>query len=196
MPDSIQRVCVYCASSRSADPRFAQAAGALGRVLAESGVTIVYGGGAVGSMGALADGALAAGGRVVGVLPNFMHEVEWGHTKVTEMRLVPDMHERKRTMLQDVDAAIALPGGCGTLEELLEAITWKRLGLFHKPIVLVNTLGYYDGLVGVLNRAVDDRFMNEQHRSMWSVVDSADEVLPAIRAAPEWNAAARDFAVP
>lgn len=172
------------------------AAGDLGRLLATRRVTIVYGGGAVGSMGALADGALGEGGHVVGVLPNFMHEIEWGHPRLSELRLVADMHERKRTMLHGVDAAVALPGGCGTLEELLEVITWKRLGLFHKPIVLVNTLGYYDGLIGVLNRAVDDRFMNPEHRAMWTIVDTADQVLNAIQTAPKWDESARAFAVP
>lgn len=195
MPDKNPRsVCVYCASSRSAEPKYAESARRLGGLLAEAGVELVYGGGAVGSMGALADGALAAEGRVVGVLPHFMDEVEWGHTALSELKLVADMHERKRTMLEGVDAAVALPGGCGTLEELLEAITWKRLGLFFEPIVVVNQDGYFDPLLATLNRAVDERFMNPQHRAMWSVVESVDEVLTAIRATPPWDRDARSFA--
>ncbi|QDT69504.1 LOG family protein ORF6 in fasciation locus [Planctomycetes bacterium MalM25] len=195
MPDKKPRtVCVYCASSRSADPKYAQSARRLGGLLAEAGVEIVYGGGAVGSMGALADGALAGEGRVVGVLPHFMDEVEWGHTALTELRLVADMHERKRTMLEGVDATVALPGGCGTLEELLEAITWKRLGLFFEPIVVVNQDGYFNPLLATLNRAVDERFMNPQHRAMWSVVESVEQVLPAIEATPPWDRDARSFA--
>lgn len=190
-----QRVCVYCASSRSADPAYAAAAKRLGELLAKNDTTIVYGGGGAGSMGALADGALAAGGHVVGVLPHFMDEVEWGHRGLTEMRLVADMHERKRTMLDDVQAAIALPGGCGTLEELFEAITWKRLGLITAPIVVVNSGGYFDPILTALNRAVDERFMNEKHREMWTVVDRVEDVLPAIASAPKWDDNARSFAV-
>ncbi|MEO0531740.1 MAG: TIGR00730 family Rossman fold protein [Planctomycetota bacterium] len=190
-----QRVCVYCASSRSADPAYAAAAKWLGELLANNGSTIVYGGGGAGSMGALADGALATGGHVVGVLPHFMDEVEWGHRELTEPKLVADMHERKSTMLKGVDAVIALPGGCGTLEELFEAITWKRLGLLTAPIVIVNSGGYFDPVLAALNRAVDERFMNEQHRQMWSVVESVEDVLEAIASAPAWDENARSFAV-
>ncbi len=196
MPESTLRsVCVYCASSKSADPKYAAAANRLGGLLAGNETTIVYGGGAVGSMGALADGALEAGGRVVGVLPHFMDEVEWGHTRLSELKLVADMHERKRTMLEGVDAAIALPGGCGTLEELLEAITWKRLSLFHQPIVIVNPDGFYDPLLSMLNQVVDERFMNEKHREMWTVVSSVDDVIEAIDSTPPWDRDARKFAV-
>lgn len=191
----LQSVCVYCASSRSADPKYAEAAKRLGGLLAANGTSVVYGGGAVGSMGALADGALEAGGRVIGVLPHFMNEVEWGHKRLTEMKLVDDMHERKRTMLEGVDAAIALPGGCGTLEELLEAITWKRLSLFHQPIVIVNRDGFYDPLIAMLNQAVDERFMNEKHREMWTVVESVEQVIETIRGTPPWDRDARRFAV-
>ena len=136
-------VCVYCASSRSAHPDYREAARRLGRVLAQGGVTVVYGGGAVGSMGALADGVLAAGGRIIGVLPQFMAELEWGHPGLTELQLVEDLRTRKHAMLTMSQAAIALPGGSGTLEELLEAITLKRLGLYLNPIVLINTRGFF-----------------------------------------------------
>ena len=193
---SLARVCVYCASSRQSDPVYREVAARLGALLAADGVTIVYGGGAVGSMGALADAALAAGGRVVGVLPRFMHDLEWGHRGLTELRIVNDIHERKRLMIEEVDALVALPGGCGTLEELLEAITWKRLGLHVHPIVLVNTRGFFDPLVAQLDRCVDERFMDERHRDMWTVVADACDVVPAIRAAPPWSTDARRFAVP
>src|SRR3989442_4553335 len=144
---TLGRVCVYCASSRQSDAAYFEAAASLGRSLAECGVTIVYGGGAVGSMGALADAALAAGGKVVGVLPRFMYDLEWGHPRLTELRLVGDLHERQRLMIEEVDAIVALPGGSGTLEELMEAITWKRLGLHGHPIVLVNVRGFFDPLI-------------------------------------------------
>jgi uncharacterized protein (TIGR00730 family) len=194
MSREIRRVCVYCASSRKADGAYFAAANRLGRILARAGITLVYGGGSVGSMGALADGALAEGGKVVGVLPRFMYDLEWGRKDLAELRIVNDLHERKRLMIEEVDAVIALPGGSGTFEELLEAITWKRLGLYFNPIVLVNTLGFYDPLVALFGRAVQEKFMDARHLSMWTVVDAVDEVLPAIHQAPEWSKKAREFA--
>ncbi len=189
-----KRVCVYCASSSLASPAYAEAAGRLGRHLARAGVTVVYGGGGIGSMKALADEALAAGGRVIGVLPRFMYEVEWGHPGLTELILVADLHERKRLMVDGVDAIVALPGGSGTFEELLEAITWKRLGLYLKPIVIVNQGGFYEPLLELFRRAVAERFMDPRHLDMWTAVDNVDDVLEAIREAPEWDEGARDFA--
>jgi len=150
----------------------------------------------VGSMGALADAALAAGGRLVGILPKFMNDLEWGHKSLTELRLVDDMHHRKRMMIEESDAIVALPGGSGTFEELLEAITWKRLGLVVSPIVIVNVRGFYDPLRELLDRAIAERFMDERHRQMWSFVNSPEDVLAAIRAAPEWSSDARAFARP
>jgi uncharacterized protein (TIGR00730 family) len=187
-------VCVYCASSRQSAPEFFAEAAALGRLLAEHSITLVYGGGAVGSMGTLAGAALAAGGRVIGVLPRFMYDLEWGHTGLTELQLVDDLHERKRRMIAEVDAIVALPGGSGTLEELMEAITWKRLGLFQEPIVLVNTRRFFDPLVALLERAIDERFMLERHRQMWTVVEQSADVVSAIQDAPEWPRDARAFA--
>lgn len=187
-------VCVYCASSRSADPEYRRAAFRLGEVLAEHGIAIVYGGGAVGSMGALADGALARGGRVVGILPRFMADLEWGHRGLTELKLVEDMRTRKHLMLAGAQAAIALPGGTGTFEELLEALTLKRLGLFLGPIVLVNTRGYFDPLLALLAAAVRERFMDERHLAMWQMVAQPQEVPEALANAPHWSAEARAFA--
>ena len=192
----MERVCVYCASSTEAHPEHYEATRALGRLLAEAGITIVYGGGSVGSMGALADAALAAGGRLVGILPKFMNDLEWGHKSLTELRLVDDMHHRKRMMIEESDAIVALPGGSGTFEELLEAITWKRLGLVVSPIVIVNVRGFYDPLRDLLDGAIREKFMDERHRQMWTFVDSPEDVLGAIRAAPEWSADARAFARP
>src|SRR5499427_6255556 len=158
-PSPIERaVCVYCASSRSAHPDYRAAARRLGEVLAAEGVGIVYGGGSAGSMGALADGALSRGGRVIGILPRFMADLEWGHKGLTDLQLVEDLRTRKHMMLTLSQAAIALPGGSGTLEELLEAITFKRLGLYLNPIVLVNTRGFFTPLIEQLARAVEERF--------------------------------------
>lgn len=186
MTRSIARVCVYCASSARAHQAYRDAARELGRALALSGVEIVYGGGAVGSMGALADGALGVGGRVTGILPRFMDELEWGHRGLSRLELVNSMHERKSAMLAEADGVVALPGGCGTYEELLEAITWKRLGLFAGPVVLLNTRGFFDALVGALERCVDEGFLEERQRAMWSLVGLPGEVLGALRAAPPW----------
>jgi uncharacterized protein (TIGR00730 family) len=187
-------VCVYCASSRIAHPDYRAAAYHLGEVLARASLGIVYGGGAAGSMGALADGALSAGGRVIGILPRFMAELEWGHKGLTDLQLVEDLRTRKHLMLTLSQAAIALPGGCGTLEELLEAITLKRLGLYLNPIVLVNTRGFFAPLLELLERAVDERFMDPRHLAMWQVVAAPEEVPAALASAPAWSAAARSFA--
>ena len=191
---SERSVCVYCASSRISHPDYRAAAFRLGEVLAAASIAIIYGGGAVGSMGALADGALSKGGRVTGILPRFMADLEWGHPRVTDLQLVEDMRTRKHVMLTLSQAAIALPGGSGTLEELLEAITLKRLGLYLNPIVLVNTRGFFAPLLALLERAVEERFMDTRHLAMWQVVDTPDEVPAALATAPEWTADARSFA--
>lgn len=192
-PRAERAVCVYCASSRSAHPEYRGAAFRLGETLAGQGITVIYGGGGRGSMGALADGALGRGGRVVGVLPRFMADLEWGHEGLSELKLVEDMRTRKHLMLTGAEAAIALPGGCGTLEELLEAITLKRLGLFLGPIILVNTREYFQPLLELLSRAVSERFMDERHPLMWQVVANPEEVPDALERAPAWTAEFRNF---
>ncbi len=191
---AINRVCVYCASSRQCDQVYHDAAAHLGAILARNHITIVYGGGKSGSMGALADAALAEGGRVIGVLPRFMDDIEWGHERLSELILVNDMHERKRLMIQEVDAVIALPGACGTWEELFEAMSFKRLGLYAGPIIIVNTNQYYAPMLEMLERSVECRFMDERHRAMWMVVDEPGQVLEAIRNSPPWSAENRSFA--
>ena len=188
------RICVYCAASRACDPEYHAAARLLGEILAAEGATIVYGGGGIGSMGALADGALARGGKVVGVIPRFMQDLEWGHPGLAELRLVEDMRTRKHLMLAESNGVVALPGGCGTLEELLEAITLKRLGLYVEPIVIVNTRNYFDPLIELLSSAISERFMSERHGEMWQVVASPREVPAALRAAPKWSSEAIAFA--
>jgi len=190
----IETVCVYCASSERTPAVYLDAAARLGQTLAEAGIAIVYGGSSLGSMGRMADAALAAGGSVTGVLPRFMDELEWGNRALTELRIVDDMHERKRIMLELAGAVIALPGGCGTLEELFEAITWKRLGLYFGPIVLVNVNGFYDPCIALLERTVAEGFMNPQHRDMWCVVAEPEAAVEAVRNAPAWTRDARSFA--
>ena len=192
--ESRRRILVFCASSESCDPIYHDAAAELGRAIASAGDTLVYGGGAVGSMGAMADAALAGGGEVVGVIPRFMRELEWAHPELTELQLVEDMHERKREMLRQAEAIVALPGGSGTFEELFEAITQKRLGLFTKPIIIFNQNHFYDSLFALLEHSVEKRFMNEKHLEIWRAVDLIHEVLPAIHSTDEWPADAIRFA--
>ncbi len=189
-----QKVCVYCASSQICASEYHEAAFRLGCILADRGFTTVYGGGAVGSMGALADGVISRSGRIVGVLPKFMQDLEWGHKGLSELQLVEDMRTRKHLMLTESRAVVALPGGSGTLEELLEAITLKRLGLYSNPIILVNTRGYFAPLIELFSSAVHQGFMDERHLSMWQVVSNPDDVPQAIESLTSWPADARKFA--
>lgn len=189
------RICVYCASSQMCDAVYHAAATRLGECLAEAGCTIVYGGGAVGLMGSLANGALSCGGKVVGIIPRFMTDVEWQHPGIENLEVVEDMRERKHRLLTGSDAVVALPGGCGTLEELFEAITLKRLGLYFNPIVLVNIRDFYAPLQAFMDKVIGERFMNPEHAAMWSLVDAPEDVLPRIRATQKWREDARDYAV-
>lgn len=190
----MQTICVYCASSTQVKPSYFQETAQLAKILAEANLSVVYGGGSLGLMGQLADSTIEAGGKITGVIPRFMCEVEWNHTGLSELILVETMHERKEKMALMADAIVALPGGCGTFEELLEVITWKKLGIFTNPIIIVNVEGYFDALIMMLNRAVDEHFMREEHREMWKVVETADEVLAAIQNSVKWNENARSFA--
>jgi hypothetical protein len=163
-------------------------------VLAEQGFSIIYGGGGIGSMGALADGALSRGGTIIGILPKFMMDLEWGHQKLTELRVVEDMRMRKHAMLSQSEGLVALPGGSGTFEELFEAITLKRLGLYVHPIVLVNTRDFFAPLIRLLEHAVAERFMDQRHLRMWQVVSTPEEVPEALETAEAWSSDARKFA--
>ena len=189
------RICVYCASSQMCDAAYHAAATRLGEILAEAGCTIVYGGGAVGLMGSLANGALARGGKVIGIIPRFMTDVEWQHPGIENLEVVEDMRERKHRLLTGSDAVVALPGGCGTLEELFEAVTLKRLGLYFNPIVLLNTHDFYTPLQAFMNKVIAERFMNPEHAAMWSLVNAPEDVLPEILRTPKWREDARDYAV-
>lgn len=180
-------VCVYCASSARADPAYRELARELGRLLALDRRTVVYGGSRTGSMGALADGALEAGGRVVGIMPEFLRALEIAHDRLSELHVVADLRERKQRMLAGAQAVIALPGGTGTLEELLEALTLRRLGLFDGPIIIVDQRRYYAPLFALLEAAVAERFMEPAAAPLWQSVDSpaaALAALPARRGAP------------
>ncbi len=190
----MKRICVYCASSSKIDESYFEAAERLAAQLVSHDVTIVYGGGAAGLMGCIADTAIEHGGHVVGIIPKFMTEVEWQHKDLEEIHAVSDMHERKKKLLEGTDAVIALPGGSGTLEELLEAISMKRLGFYTKPIVILNINNYYAPLIEMLERSIRENFMSETHRKMWTVLSDPDDIMSAIESSPEWSADAISFA--
>lgn len=190
----IQSVCVYSASSTKIKEEYFQAARELGHLLARRHMRLVNGAGCLGLMCACADACLEQGGQVTGVIPRFMIEQGWHHTGLTELIITEDMHTRKQTMARLADAAIALPGGCGTLEELLEVITWKQLGLYLKPIVILNTEGYYDPLLQMLEKAVDEHFMRPEHQAIWHVANTPEEALDLLERIPLWNKEVRKFA--
>lgn len=177
----MQNICVYCASSSKIDSKYVETAKRLGSLLAENNMQLVYGGGSVGLMGILADSVLDKGGKVTGIIPKFMVEAEWQHDGLSKLILTETMHERKEKMAAMSNAVVALPGGCGTLEELLEVITWKQLGIYRNPIIIVNVDGYYNHLLAQFQQAADELFMRPQHLDMWTVVETADEVLEAIK---------------
>ncbi len=185
----IKRVAVYAASSSQVSSEYIDATAELGRTLAAEGIEIVYGAGKVGLMGALADAALDAGGKVTGVIPQFMVDNGWCREKLTNLIVTPDMHTRKEKIVSLADATIALPGGVGTLEELMEIITWKQLGLYANPIVILNTRGYFNPLKEMLERAVEEKFMREIHRNLWSIADTPRQVADLIRNTPQWDTA-------
>lgn len=185
----IKRVTVYAASSSQVSSEYIDAAAELGRTLAAEGIEIVYGAGKVGLMGALADAALDAGGKVTGVIPQFMVDNGWCREKLTNLIVTPDMHTRKEKIVSLADATIALPGGVGTLEELMEIITWKQLGLYADPIVILNTRGYFNPLKEMLERAVEEKFMREIHRNLWSIADTPRQAADLIRNTPQWDTA-------
>ena len=173
----MKAVCVYCGSSPGNDEAYAAAADELGRAVAAGGLTLVYGGAHKGLMGRLADAALAAGGRVVGVIPRALVEREVAHEGLSDLHVVASMHERKARMAELADAFVALPGGFGTLEELVETLTWAQLSLHDKPCGLLNVAGYYDALLGFFDEAVRAGFLRARHRDMLIVADEPAALL-------------------
>lgn len=185
---------VYSASSGQVPAVYLEAARTLGRLIASGNHTLVNGAGRTGLMGACTDACLAAGGKAIGVIPQFMIDQGWQHRGMTELLVTPDMHRRKELMAEKSDACIALAGGVGTLEELLEIITWKQLGLYLKPIIILNTNGYYDALLAQLQRAADECFMRPQHTAIWSVAATPEEAIRQALTTPLWDASVRKFA--
>jgi len=178
----IGRVCVFCGSSTGSSPVYTEAASALGRLLAERGIGLVYGGASIGTMGAVADAALAAGGEVIGVIPRAMIAEERGHHGVTELIPVDSMHERKRRMAELSDAFVALPGGIGTLEEVIEVFTWLQLGLHLKPVGLLNVAGFYGPLLRFLDHVRDEQFITPAHHAMLAVESDPERLLDRLAA--------------
>lgn len=177
----IEYVTVFCGSGNKVETYYLKAATELGEILALNGKTVVYGGGKVGLMGKLAEGVLSKGGRIIGVIPKFMKKIELGHDGITRLVEVETMHQREETMLKKGDCIVALPGGCGTMEELLQAIAWKKLKLIFAPIIILNINNYYSPLIEQLNRAVEQNFMRREHRGLWDVATSPQETYDLVR---------------
>ena len=192
--NTLKNVWVYSATSTQIDPIYFQAADTLGRLLAQKGINLINGAGCLGLMSRISDAALATGGTVTGIIPHFMVEQNWHHKGLTHLIETETMHERKRMMADLSDGIIALPGGCGTMEELLEIITWKQLGLYLKPIVILNTNGFYNPLLEMLERAIDQHFMRRQHGSIWQVAQTPDEAIQLLYTTPMWSKDIRKFA--
>lgn len=175
------QVCVYCASSAKIDSAYFEATEALAKSLVANDCQVVFGGGSSGLMGKLADTVLENGGRIRGIMPQFMNEVEWGHKGVSDFIYTHTMHERKAKFLEGTDAIIALPGGPGTFEELFEAITLRKLGQISTPIVVLNTNGYFNLFADLMQQAVSEKFMTDDGESVWKMVNEPEEVIPCIR---------------
>lgn len=192
--NQIHSVCVYSASSTKIASVYFEAAEKLGSLLAKQHIRLINGAGSIGLMRSVADAVLENGGEVTGVIPHFMVEQNWHHTGLTELIEVTSMHERKQKMANLSDGIIALPGGCGTLEELLEIITWKQLGLYLNPIIILNVNGFFDPLLQMLERAIEENFMRRQHGDIWKVARTPEEAVELLQTTPVWDASIRKFA--
>jgi uncharacterized protein (TIGR00730 family) len=179
-------VCIFASSSSRIDSEYAAVATHLGSLLAKSGMGVVFGGGGIGLMGAVADSVLKNGGSITGVIPSFMKDEGWDHPSVKEMIITHDMGERKKRMFELADAVVALPGGVGTLEELTEAITLKQLGLYHGPIIILNTLNFYDSLISFFEHMITGNFLRFEHKGMWEIASTPEEVMEYLSKNQSW----------
>ena len=182
---TIERLCLYCGSSRGRSPTHAAAAAELGALIARAGITLVYGGGHVGLMGLAADATLAAQGRVIGVIPELLRDREVGHTGISEMIVVANMHARKQRMFELADGFVVLAGGLGTLDETIEIVTWKQLGLHDKPVVILDLEGYWSPLLALIEHTIAGGFTPPASRRFFHVVTSVDAILPMLASLPE-----------
>ena len=184
---AIASLCVFCGSRKGSEEAYTDAAERLGRLLAERGVRLVYGGGGIGLMGVLSEAAMAGGGEVVGVIPDFLMKYEVGNPDISEMIVVQSMHERKRRMFELADGFAVLPGGLGTLDEMFEVLTWKQLQQHAKPVVVVDAGGYWEVLKGLIDALVEGGFAHPAVRQLFTVVNDVDDVFDALALAPEPN---------
>jgi len=189
----ISSVSVFCASSQKVDPVYLQAAYELGELFSHHSINVYYGGGALGLMGQLADAMIKEGGKITGIIPGFMLEQGWGHPDIEHI-VVQDMHERKKKLAENTDAIVSLPGGVGTMEELLEMITLKQLGQILSPIVILNINDFFDPLLKLFDQMIEQHFMREIHKNIWTVIQKPADVLDAIRNAPKWDGSAIKYA--
>jgi len=180
-------ICVFAASSSKIDKVYSDAASQLGELIASRGHNIVYGGGGIGLMGALADAAMKKGAKITGVIPSFMHDNGWGHEAIDDLIITGDMGSRKKKMFEMSEAIIALPGGIGTLEELTEAITMKQLGLFRGPLVILNTQEFYSPFISFLEKLIENKFMRKIHKDIWMVAGSPLQAVDAISSYRNWH---------
>jgi uncharacterized protein (TIGR00730 family) len=187
-------ICVFASSSSRIDKEYAAAASNLGLLLAQAKIDVVYGGGGIGLMGKLADAVLENRGRITGVIPSFMKEEGWDHRAISEMIITSDMGERKKKMFAMADAVVALPGGVGTLEELTEAMTLKQLGLYHGPIIILNTLNFYDSFIDFLEHMVSGNFLRYEHKGMWEIAGTTEEVMVLLGKNEDWHHDPRSIA--
>ena len=189
-----KKIAVYCASSTQIDDCYFQDAYRLGQLMAEQGITLVNGAGNLGLMAASANGCLEAGGKAIGVIPTFMIREGWCHNGMTEIIETADMHERQAKIAEITDAGIFLPGGIGTFAEMTELIVWKQLGLYLKPIILLNTNGYFDSLLNTLHLAIKENFMRPVHADIWQVAPTPEDAVKMALETPLWDTSIRRFA--
>jgi len=194
MKTPIKTITIYAASSSQVSDIYFDAATELGTLLAQHEISCINGAGSKGLMCAVADAILEAKGEVIGIIPRFMIDEGWCHDSLTECIVTPDMHTRKKMMAEESDACIALPGGIGTLEELVEIITWKQLGLYTKPIIILNTNGFYHDLLQLLEKMQKENFMHKKHGEIWHVAATPKEALQIILDNPQWENNPRSFA--
>jgi uncharacterized protein (TIGR00730 family) len=187
-------ICVFASSSSRIDNEYAVAAISLGKLLAQAGTDVVYGGGGIGLMGRFADSVLANGGKITGVIPAFMIDEGWAHPTVSEMVITSDMGERKKRMFELADAVVALPGGVGTLEELTEAMTLKQLGLYQGPIIILNTMNFYKSFIEFLEHMVSGNFLRYEHKGMWEIAQTVEEVMVLLNKKEGWHNDPRSIA--
>jgi hypothetical protein len=190
----LMTICVFASSSSRIDNEYAEQATYLGKMLAEAHLEVVYGGGGIGLMGKLADSVIANGGKITGVIPSFMKDEGWDHASVTEMIFTEDMGERKKRMFSMADAIVALPGGVGTLEELTEAMTLKQLGIYKGPIIILNTLNFYDSLIDFLEHMIAGNFLRYEHKGMWEIAATVEDIMVLLAKREDWHPDPRKLA--